>query len=202
MNPDGSMINPAGQTLKEIKLYYTQDGVSRTGSVRTVDYRGNSDLGDEDRIKSAAKQLLSDLNNGYYTLPFFGVDSDGNEILDAIAIGRLVDEVQHDDLLTSGVYINPDSWNDFYLAVMGAGAVVPEFNPVNVDELIRNGFNQTQVSDARLPIQQGLVFKTSAAGNPEEVYIQAIYDDAGRETGFELFAEITQTVTVGSDFVT
>ncbi|WP_198263327.1 calcium-binding protein [sulfur-oxidizing endosymbiont of Gigantopelta aegis] len=199
---DGTIINPSGKTLKEIRLFYTQNGVNKSGVVRANDYSGNSELSDEERVKSAALQFLSDLNNGYYTLPFFGVDSSGNEILDAMAIGRLADDVQYSSALTDGVYITQDSWADFYQAVMGSPVGSLAFTPDNVDDLIRNGLKQTEITDVRLPIQQGLILNTSVAGNPEEVYIQTLFDGDGLEIGFELFTEVTKTVQVSSDFVT
>ena len=196
--------NPSGKKLRQIDVSYLKEGSLQSASIRLEDYKGQSALGDEEKIKAAAQQLLDSLNDGYYTLPFYGVDANGSKILEAMAINRLsgMDSVEQYSLLENGVYITPDNWSAYYQAIMGTGADIPQFNELSIDNLIRNGLNQVAVSDAQLPIQEGLIFTTTKSGLPEEVYIQAVYNEMGIAEQYQLFTEYSKTVNVKSDFVT
>ena len=196
--------NPSGKKLRQIDVSYLKEGSLQSASIRLEDYKGQSALGDEEKIKAAAQQLLDSLNDGYYTLPFYGVDANGSKILEAMAINRLsgMDSVEQYSLLENGVYITQDNWSAYYQAIMGTGADIPQFNELSIDNLIRNGLNQVAVSDAQLPIQEGLIFTTTKSGLPEEVYIQAVYNEMGIAEQYQLFTEYSKTVIVKSDFVT
>ena len=175
-------------------------------------------VGNKLEMERAYVDRLDNLDTSYYTFSYYGVDGEGNLVLESVAVRRLNDTdpdvnalVAGKYALHDGVYLTEDNWSSYLDALNLAPAVRQTidaaftssgFSDQTVETLITTAFGQTLRDDVTTPIMDGLLINL-AAGNVDSIDIQSLEDDAG----FYLPKVVTvnrsteHTVTVDAEYV-
>jgi hypothetical protein len=209
---DNDLDNARG-TRRLIEIVYTV-----AGDTYTVGGTGTALAGNTVEMEKEYVRQLDNLDTSYYTYSYYGVGSQGNKMLESVAIRRLNDTdpkvdavVAGKSALDAGVYLTAANWPAYLDALRSEGYLTGEqegefeikkFTDASVQELIETAFGQTLRTDLNAPIMDGLLI-TDNSDNVDSVDIKALQDDAGffLPQIVTILRTIDKTITVSSDYV-
>ena len=201
-------LDPDYEHVEDLKAN-DLDNERGTRSLRKIGYTVNgtdyliddpSLVGNQIEMEKAYSAALDNLDFSYYTYSCYGVDGDGNSVLESVAIRRLNDTdpdgeaVDGKSALIGGVYLTEGNWEAYLDALVQASKLSATDRDVHasngftdqaVETLITTAFGQTLRTDVTAPIMDGLVIEQG--GNVDSVDIKSLQDDAG----FYLPKEVT-----------
>ncbi|MEC8427975.1 MAG: hypothetical protein VXZ35_06080, partial [Pseudomonadota bacterium] len=133
-----------GETLRLLRIAYT---VGAAGNTVSGFVGGTEALkGNTIEMEKAYIEAINKLNTSYYTYAYYGVDSNADPILEAMAINRFNAEVAHEDLLeyqvgeTTERYLTADNWTSYRNALLAdAGKTAADLAAFRDAQLIAAG---------------------------------------------------------------
>ncbi|NQZ66434.1 MAG: hypothetical protein HRT89_00050, partial [Lentisphaeria bacterium] len=212
---DNDLDNERG-TQALLQIAYNVDGIE--GTIGELD---GSILNEIEGVKDYVAEI-DNYNKAYYTYSYYGVDANGDKMLESVAVRRLNDTdntagpavVAGSSELDGGVYLSAENWTDYLNQLEAEGLIdtaknselaVLEFTDENVTRLVVEGLSQVLRTDIKAPIIDGLIIVEKAGDQEEAVIdIKALQDTAGFYLPYyvSLNKIVDSEITVLSSYVT